>query len=451
MPAILTDTLKKNVAELLLNQIQDAADSFEYYIGVGRSHPYPNDDAIVTPVRSILEEREARNNLQSVKKVTASSFVIPRRNWSSGTIYSAFDDSQVGIPDNTYYVLTEDNGVYICLQQGRNDSGVATQSTVKPDYTTAGVQQTEAFKTSDGYVWKFLYSVSATAASSFLSAGFMPISKIIGAGDDTFQQQQKAVQDAAVSGRIIGAKVISGGTGYSGDSATVTFFGTGTGASAKAFISNGSVVKVEMQNESAGSGSGYLYASASVAGSPTTAAVVRPIIGSLNGIGADARDDLKASSIMLNTKPAGEEGGDWVVDNDFRQITVFRNLEIYDSAAIFEGQTGKALRFIKMDNATAFANDDILNGPSDQKAFVVDVDSTNVFFVQNETTGFVSFDSADLIEDSDGSLSENIDSGGFDLHSIVDAHSGELLYIENRARVIRSTAQTEDIKVIITV
>lgn len=451
MTAILTDTLKKNIAELFLNEVQDAADSFEYYIGIGRSHPFANDDTVVDPSRSLREEREARNNLQSIKKVTASSFVIPRYNWSSGTSYSAYNDASVGIPTNTYYVLTEDNEVYICLQQGKNSVGTAVTSTVKPNYTTAGVDQTEAFKTADGYVWKFLYALSATKSSNFLSAGFMPIEKVLGAGDDTFQQQQVTVQNAAVPGRIIGATVVSGGAGYSGDSATVTFFGNGSGASAKAFISGGAVVKVEMQNESAGSGSGYSYASATVAGSPTTAAVVRPIIGPINGIGADPLNDLKASSIMLNTKPAGAEGGDWVVDNDFRQITVFRNLEIYDSAAVFDAQTGKALRYVKMETATAFANDDILNGPSNQKAFVVDVDSTNVYIVQNETTGFIPFDSADLLEDSDGSLSENIDSGGFNLHSVVDAHSGELLYIENRARVIRSTAQTEDIKVIITV
>jgi len=451
MAAILTDKFKLNMAQLFLSEVQDATDSNEYYIGIGRSHTYPNNDTLVDPSRTLLEEREARNNLQSVKKVAAASFVIPRYNWSSGTIYSGYNDAVVGIPVNSYYVLTEDNAVYICLQQGKTVGGITVVSTVKPDYIAAGVDQTEAFKTADGYIWKFLYSISAANSSSFLSAGFMPIEKVTTAAD-TFQIQQKDVQDNAVPGKILGVTVLSGGAGYSGDSATVLFDGDGSGAVAKAFIVSGQVVKVEMQNESAGSGSGYTVASPTLSGG-STPAQLRAIIGPPAGIGADPRVDLKANSIMLNTKPSGTEAGDFIVDNDFRQITLFKNLEEYDSAAIYTTQTGKALKFITMADPTAFANDDIINGQDGAKAFVVDVSGNIVFIAQNETTGFKAFDSAEFIEDSDGALSGNIDStvGSWDGHSIVDGHSGELLYIENRARVVRSTSQTEDIKVIVTV
>jgi len=440
MTAILTDNMRKNLADCFLAEVNDGTDSNQYYIGIGKSDTYPSDDTLVNPVRTLREQREARNNLQSVKKVSAASFVIPRYNWTSGTTYSGFTDTSVGIPTNSYYVMTEDNEVFICLQQSRNANGQAQPSTVKPAYSN----QRLAFRTSDGYVWKFLYALSATKAASFLSAGYIPIEKA-GTGGDTFQQQQKDIQDNAIAGQIIGVRIVSSGSGYVGDSATVTFSGNGSGALAKAKISGGAVARVEMINESAGYGSGYDYASAYISGN----AVLQPIIGPVGGIGADPRNELKANAVMFNTKPSGEEGGTCVVDNDFRQIMLIKDPLISDSAAQFTETSGKALRYLTMTGSTAYSVDNriFVDGTS-KAAYVVDVDSTRVYYVQNENTGFTPFEDGDTVIDSDA-VSGTINVA--DNKSIVDAHSGEVLYIENRARIIRSTAQTEDIKIIVQV
>ena len=47
-----------------------------------------------------------------------------------------------------------------------------------------------------------------------------------------------------------------------------------------------------------------------------------------NGLGADPRDDLRATSIMFNTKPSGTESGDWVVGQDFRQVGLLKNQKV---------------------------------------------------------------------------------------------------------------------------
>ena len=95
MVAIATDPLKRQFTNLLLSEVESITDSNEYYIGIGKSDVWDSSDTVVTPLRTLKEEREARNNLQAVKKVTASSFVIPRYNWSSGTIYSSWSDASV--------------------------------------------------------------------------------------------------------------------------------------------------------------------------------------------------------------------------------------------------------------------------------------------------------------------------------------------------------------------
>jgi len=459
MTAIATDSLTKKFAENFLTEINDGNDSNEYYIGIGKSDTYNELDTLISPVRSRREETEFRNNLQSVKKIEAASFVIPRYNWTSGSIYSGYDDTSVGIPTNSYYVLTEDNEVYICIQQGRNANGVANTSTVKPSFTTAGVSSYQAFETSDGYRWKFMYALSATKASNFLSSGFLPVQNVLGTlwnadGDsaslNTFELQQLEVQRLAAPKQITSVSLVSGGSGYS-SAPTVTFYGNGTSAQATASIAGGSVVKIEMNNESAALGSGYDYASIEITGGGGTGASARPILSSKVGVGADALFDLKATSIMLNIKPDGEENGNFIVGNDFRQIGVLRNLDIFDSDARFTAVSGRALRFMRMSGlATSFTIDKFIRGASSTAgAYIDDIDSDLIYYHQNENSGFIPFIDGEIIAESDGSGTGTIDSA--DLHSIVDAHTGEVLYIENRARIVRAADQQEDIKVIITV
>src|SRR6056300_412676 len=239
MAAIITDKLRKQVANTLLTEILNGSDSNEYYVGIGKSDQYDDSDNIATPLRSLREERIARSNLQSVKQVTTqgASFVIPRYNWTSGTVYSGFNDNAAGYPSNAYYVLTENNEIYVCLQQGRNALGVAVVSTVQPDYSTAGVAATQAFQTADGYRWKFLYALSAIKANNFLSANYVPIQFIADSANtpslNTFEQQQAQVKEAATAGQILGVNITSGGTGYS-SAPTVIFRGNGVSAAATA-------------------------------------------------------------------------------------------------------------------------------------------------------------------------------------------------------------------------
>lgn len=456
MVAIVTDSLKQQFAKYLFDEVSSTSDSNEFFIGIGKSDTYDSSDTVITPVRTLEEEREARNNLQSVKKVTAQSFVIPRSNWTAGGIYSSWRDDYVGIPTNSYYVLTEDNEVYICIQQGKNAAGQANTSLVKPNYIDAGVQQHEAFRTSDGYVWKLAYGISAARANSFLSSTFMPVQDVtVDSGSaNAFELQQLNIQNTAKKGQIVGFDIVSGGTGYT-SAPTVTITGDGSGASATAYVSGGAIVKVEMANESAGLGSGYTFARATLSAGNAT---IRPIIGPYNGFGKSAISDLKASSVMFNIKPDGAEGGTFNTTNDFRQILLFKNLEHSDSSVEggrYVGNVDRAQRYLTINGtiaASGFVVDELMTGgTSGATAYVDELDSSTgnrIWFHQNSKTKAGKFSDGETITGSQTG-SATVDSG--DKYSIVDAHTGDLLYIENRARVIRSTVQTEDIKVIVTV
>lgn len=456
MVAIVTDSFKQQFAKYIYDEVNNSTDSNEFFIGIGKSDAYDSSDAVIAPIRTLEIEREARNNLQSIKKVTAQSFVIPRSNWTAGGIYSSWRDDYVGIPTNSYYVLTEDNEVYMCLQAGKNAAGQANTSIVKPSYIDAGVSEHNAFRTSDGYVWKLCYGISAARANSFLSSTYMPVQdiEIDSSGANAFELQQLNIQNTAKKGQILGFDIVSGGTGYT-TAPTITISGNGSGATATAYVSGGAIIKVEMNNESAGLGSGYTFARANLSAGN---GIIRPIIGPYDGIGKSVISDLKSSSVMFNIKPEGAEGGSFNTTNDFRQILLFKNLETTDSAADgtrYTSNVDRAQRYLTITStiaASGFAVDEVITGAtSGSTAYIDELDSSTgniIWFHQNSNNKAGIFADGETLS---GSLSGSatVDSG--DKYSLVDAHTGKLLYIENRARVIRSTVQTEDIKVIVTV
>ena len=125
-----------------------------------------------------------------------------------------------------------------------------------------------------------------------------------------------------------------------------------------------------------------------------TQATSRVILGPDSGMGADARDELKSTSLMFNTKPDGTEGGKFVVDNDFRQVTLMRN-PLLGRDSNFTGTASRVLKFLKVtsstDAATLTVDKTITGANSGAVALVVQVLTDQVYYYQNETTGIKPF------------------------------------------------------------
>tara|TARA_B100000123_G_scaffold185422_1_gene138168 strand:+ start:16 stop:1407 length:1392 start_codon:yes stop_codon:yes gene_type:complete len=461
MSAIITDPFKKQLTQTIFDEVRNTTN--RYYIGIGRSEPWDSSETVPTPTNSPRTIRNVRAGLQSIKSASDLSYVIPRYNWSSGSIYQGYDDDFTGIPDtNPYAVLTEDNQVYMVLQQAKNNAGTATTSTIKPTGTS-----TKPFKTSDGYVWKFLYTLSAARSSAFLSANFLPVEKILDSarvndltGTTTLsvlEIQQALVQDSAVPGQIIGIAVTGGGTGYT-SAPTVTIQGDGVRAAATATISGGAVTKIELDSSTDSAmkmGQGYNFASVAITGGGGSGATARAIIGPDSGLGADPRDDLRSTSLMFNTKPNGIEDSNFIVGQDFRQVALIRDPKKTTDDSDFTTSSGKVLKFLKLTAAanTNFLDATITGGTTGAKALVDEVDSDRLYFHQTEATGFLAFAEGEAI--TGGGTSGTLVAEGVDVDSDaftkddVDNLSGKIVYIENRAPVTRAANQQEDIKVVI--
>ena len=447
MPAIITTKLRRIIAREFFDGFNNG--THNYYIGIGRSEQWDSSDTVPAPKDTFEEVEDLRDQLQAVKKVTNNSLVIPRENWAQGTIYSQYDDRAAGYTANPYYVKTDNNQVYVCLEVGRNATGVIQASTVEP--TGANIN---SFRTSDGYVWKFLYTISAADANDFMSANYMPVKKqgVTDSNSTGIATRHREVQDQAVPGEILSVILSDGGAGYT-SIPTVTITSTsGTSAAAKAFIdsANGVVTKIEMEPDSSTLDHGIGYTTASVTitgGGATTAATARAVIGPDSGIGADARETLKASSVMFHTKLEGSDS-DLILDQDFRQVSLIRNPKEHDGSLLTDA-TANALDYMTLSSVVSnFTKDKIIRGATSlAEAYVDNFDSDKIYYHQTDFTGFKAFQDGEQVEEKNGTGDGIIDSAR--INAQVDVDAGDILYIDNRAAVLRDATQSEDVKIII--
>ena len=463
MTSIITDTLKR---QLINDLFKDVADSSErYYVAIGRSEAWDSADAAPTPINTARDIRNARLGIQAFKTAEQVSFVIPRYNWSAGSIYSAYDDNQIGYPTNSYYILTDENSVYMCLRQGKNTAGIGQTSSVKP--TGSGVRP---IKTADGYVWKYLYTIGALQGTQFTSANFIPVSQVGdsagAAGLSAIQAQQATVQAGTTKGEILNIVVTKGGTGYT-SAPTVNIIGDNTGkiAAATATVLGGVVTKIEMNDSGAGAktghafGSGYTVSNITITGGGGSGAAARTVISQDSGVGADPRKDLRSFALMFNSKIAGIEAGAFPIGNDFRQTMLIKNPKKQVSAADsdFVADAGNAMPFLKLTTvSTAFTLDRTIQGTSSSaQAYVDYIDSSLIYFHQTEETGFGTFQEGEALGELNGNGDGIIEAAGVDADTIafrsptINKFTGDVLYIDNRSPIERSVDQTEDIKVVI--
>ena len=201
------------------------------------------------------------------KKVDAGSVshVTARYNWESGTVYAMYKSLADEMYDKRFYVVTDELNVYKCLF---NNSGA--QSTVRPTgYSTL------PFTTSDGYTWKYMYTISLGEAEKFLTASHIPVKTIVSPDASPEQTRQAAVQNAAVNGAIEIIETNSIGSGYSQVSGGNVLVGgstslqiSGSGVSAVEGFYNGSSVYI-----SSGTGVGQLRRITKYVGSTRTLTV----------------------------------------------------------------------------------------------------------------------------------------------------------------------------------
>lgn len=464
--SIIVDKLKRDFVQHMFDEATGTTpgDSDNYfYIAVGRSQLWDPTNSLDIPVpvprNRDRDIRQFRYSLLSLKAVEGFSYVVPMVDWTAGTYYPSYNDNIVSQTQN-YYVRTTDNNVYVCIRSGKNRFGELQNSNVKPDHLT-----TTLTPETDGYVWKYLYTISTQDANRFLTTAFMPVRFVdsdYAAANPTYASQWIVAQHAT-PGQIVGYRVVTGGGPYTDSAIAITIQGDGTNAKARAVLnSSGALAAVEVGDSAnapieACMGSGYNYANVVVstdllAPSGTSASVV-PIFGPTYGMGYDPRDDLRSTSIMYNIKPVGDVQGTWFTDRAYRQYGLIKNIKIHDSDGKFTDTSGiiaNRMRFSETltNGAIDMTEDKTITGSSSGAVAWLDYwdDSDTLWYHQDESTGFVPFDSA-------GETISITNYGNLTMTQLVNPDvnrfTGDIYFLSNGDKVTRDPGQTEDIKVVI--
>ena len=490
MAAIITEKFRLNNAKQFIEDITQS--SSVAYSFIGRGHAWTDDSTPPTPVDSPNDEYDAYRSMVALKKISTSdiSHAIVRRDWTSGTTYDEYrhnyasgntaNSGATTLYSSLFYVVTDDYNVYKCLNNDGN-----TASTVKPDHTTLATP-TE----SDGYQWKFMYSISASDVIKFVTNDFIPV-KTLGAqlavagGVDTGSQDgrlgdaatddgsaQWDVENGAVDGALQRVRIKSAGSGYTASTTTnnITIRGDGSGGVASV-VTNGSGGVSTVTITTAGSG----YTTAFIAhedipgfdgdsqrtDGTNTSANIEFIIQPKNGHGADAIEELGGNYIILNSRLEYSEGsGDFPTDNDFRQIGVVVNPTDQGGNTLCSASTRTAYKKMEFVSSgfSAPAVDTIIRNASTEVVgtavgIVVSVDSTNRIIsylpYPNESGNFVAFANGNTIYSSTSTNHGTLKSSSALTAEEVQRHSGDIIYLENRQAVSRASDQIEDIKLIV--
>ena len=485
MAAIITEKFRVHNAKQFKEDFDESASST--YIFIGRSFDWTNENSPPSPANSVGEEVDAYSDMVALKKVAPSdvSHGLVRRNWSTGTSYDEYQhdisSSNPGVAsgatnlyDSTFYVITDEYHVYKCIRTGRDSSGAVVNSTVKP----TGTSPTALVETSDtgaatgrGYLWKYMFSVSASDTIKFVTNDFIPV-KTLGAqteidgatglgsaaADDGSSQWD--VENQAVDGAVHHIVVTAGGSGYTdGDYTSVPILGDGQNGVCTVHISGGAVTHVTVTT----AGSGYKRASIDIQsisgiGSGTNAAA-KVIISPLIGHGADAITELGGNYIIVNSRlEFNEGGGDFPTDNDFRRIGLIQDpfnlgtttVSTSSSLTSYNQLVASSVANINVDDTIMSASS---NGASVAVSRVVSVDSENNIVkhipIANSGGQYVDFVNSSTIYVGGTNVATIGASGISTVHPEIERYSGNVLYIENRGAVTRAADQIEDIKLII--
>lgn len=397
----------------------DSLGTSNYYVGLGKVSPWTptdlspsaNDTNPPIATTSVDYINSVWKNAFGLKRLSSNnaSLAIPRYNWTSGTIYDQYDSSDSELYTKTFYVMTSTFDVFKCVFN--NNGGIAT---IEP--TTSNLN------TSDGYRWKYMYSVSLYEQNKFLMDDYIPVSKL---------------SSTPNNGEIMSIDVVDGGSGYT--TASVTINGDGTGAACNATIVSGVITKINVTSF----GEGYTSATITITGDGTGASA-RANVSPLGGHGFDVTNELFSFYVILSVQTNYDESGKFIVGNDFRQVFIVKDPVVYETNTISNLSEANLTTIIEVSDTSSFSLDQeivIRDGSTDiGSAIVAHIDSgNNYLYLTNITSPEIQ--STYVLFDGVGS------------NSIVNITypdikpSGNIILILNKEPTTRNILQTETFKI----
>ena len=496
MSAIITEKFRQHNAGNFYESFSEASANV-YYLMIGKATPFTSattggtDNSPPTPADDVSTEFYTWDSTIALKNISSTdiSYALPRRDWANSTTYDMYDNNvsssnattsgATSLYQSTFFFRTADNRVYKVLD---NNGGTAYSGAEPTSESTSPFAL-------GGYVLKYMYTITASEQTKYLTADFMPVST-----DST-------VSAAATDGKIESLQITVGsgytdGTYYAAVYGDGTSAGTSSGAIISIVVTSGAIVSFGLTagtdtSINAG-GTGYTYGTVNLAAGYTfsdaalssasaiggTGGAVTVVISPKEGHGNDAVAELGGHYVMMRTTLTGAEADDVLAGNDFRNISLVTDPTTYGTSTVASATTYRQVYATKLTSITGtFTGDEkISQATTGAIGRVVEFDSTlSILYYQQErfgnygtnvTTGaYVAFSGANTITGGTSSAVGTPDSTADSAVTLANSNtitftdgyanpelqpdSGNIVYQENRKPIGRATDQTEDIKLIV--
>ena len=191
---IILKSLRKKTMEAFHNEI---VSSDNYFIFLGKESVWSNELIPDKETEAIKTSTvDTRTNMLIGKKIDGNDlrYMAKRNTWSYNTHYNHYLDTDPNIyaSNNAFFVVNTRGDMYKCLYSPTSNSEIEPTSTALTPFTL-----------SDGYTWKYMFTVSTLDDFRFGTTDYIPINF------------NTSVISAAVAGSIDAINVVSPGSGYS--------------------------------------------------------------------------------------------------------------------------------------------------------------------------------------------------------------------------------------------
>jgi hypothetical protein len=510
MSAVVTDQFRILNASNFINSAVDNANSYYVFLGldnpttVGFGRTSNWDTNVPTPTDNFEYSSHYKNTSLFGKKITSSNIrkIIRKVTWTSNTSYDMYrNDYSISNPtpnsnssrlyDSNYYVINSDYRVYICIDNGSSGTNLTgNKSQDEPTFTD--LEPSAAGVSGDGYIWKYLFSVSPNDIIKFDSTEYVVVPNDWETSTDSQIVDVREAGDSSINfNQIKKVYVADGGTGYS--SGTVDILGDGSGGRVLVTVdSNGTIISTTV---TAG-GSGYTYGivdlgSLQPGGSLPNPAKLIPIIPPSKGHGYDIYSELGTDKVLVYAR-FDDSTKDFPTDTYFSQVGIIKNPTTFNSDIIFTENQYSSLYAIKLTSSfsgTPIIGEEITQTRQDgnvAKGYVASYDSEtkvlkyfrdrSLYFgngtdqtdYNTVTAGSTLYEfesSASTISPFTGSIdttfSDNKVTVGNKVIDLavtfsnglanpeINKNTGDIIYIDNRPLVQRDIRQKEDVKIIL--
>lgn len=185
-------------------------DSFtgdDYFVYAARHIPYAGSDtSIPVPNNSVSStDTDVYDNMIFAKRVTSAdvAHMVKKNLWTSNTYYDMYDHIDGDLENKNFFITVDDDteyNVWKCLFNKSTDT-IQVNSTVAPS-RVGSAADLNPVETGDGYVWKYMYTITKTQYEKFATSQYIPVIA------------NTEVIEGATRGTIEVVKVEDAGAGY---------------------------------------------------------------------------------------------------------------------------------------------------------------------------------------------------------------------------------------------